>query len=287
MFQEFVLEHPQIEDFETPDSDSELLPEGIKLSVWSPDVSGRVFAGSRHPLVHTIRLAWRKKLTPGSRHISKRSRFCLSALMRDNCGTDFFFRSCGRLINHVWNDSLCDWVAPALVHPMGSRASWGCADKLIHQRSTFQLPSNAWDVPQSGGGEMSLLKQDVRLFPETHHSKHISCSTSSTSSFLCTAAVLQHQDRKLLPPSQNNNITREPDQMRTWPSCSFSSTSSKLLNMKLDESELLLHFAHDHIIIQHLTEPQFQLLQTHHESRGDVTLWVWEITCTRVLAVVH
>lgn len=42
MFQEFVLEPPQIEDFETPVSDSELLPRGIKLSVWSwiPDIRG-------------------------------------------------------------------------------------------------------------------------------------------------------------------------------------------------------------------------------------------------------
>lgn len=33
MFQEFVLEHPQIEHFETPVSNSELLPQGIKLSL--------------------------------------------------------------------------------------------------------------------------------------------------------------------------------------------------------------------------------------------------------------
>lgn len=44
MFQEFVLEHPQIEHFETPVSDSELVPRGIKLSVWSwiPDIRGTV-----------------------------------------------------------------------------------------------------------------------------------------------------------------------------------------------------------------------------------------------------
>lgn len=43
MFQEFVLEHPQIEHFETPVSDSELLPQGIKLSVlsWVPNIRGR------------------------------------------------------------------------------------------------------------------------------------------------------------------------------------------------------------------------------------------------------
>lgn len=45
MFQEFVLEHPQIEHFETPVSDSELLPQGIKLSVlsWISDIRGTVF----------------------------------------------------------------------------------------------------------------------------------------------------------------------------------------------------------------------------------------------------
>lgn len=45
MFQEFVLEHPQIEHFETPVSDSELLPRGIKLSVssWVSDIRGTVF----------------------------------------------------------------------------------------------------------------------------------------------------------------------------------------------------------------------------------------------------
>lgn len=45
MFQEFVLEHPQIEHFETPVSDPELLPQGIKLSVssWIPDIRGTVF----------------------------------------------------------------------------------------------------------------------------------------------------------------------------------------------------------------------------------------------------
>lgn len=45
MFQEFVLEHPQIEHFETPVSDSKLLPQGLKLLVlsWIPDIRGIVF----------------------------------------------------------------------------------------------------------------------------------------------------------------------------------------------------------------------------------------------------
>ena len=41
MFQEFVLEHPQIEHFETPASDSELLPQGIKLSAEFLTIKGK------------------------------------------------------------------------------------------------------------------------------------------------------------------------------------------------------------------------------------------------------